>query len=359
MSKLTAEQTRFQLNATLIAAYRLIFSTLEENTATLQLLGDVAETSSGGTPDRGRADYYGGEVPWIKSGELEDGLITDAQEFITEQGLENSSAKIFPKGTLVVALYGATVGKTGILGLNAATNQAVCAVTSRIKEITRDYLYWFLRNKRIDFLRSSFGGAQPNISQRLLRETPLPVPSPELQKAICRFLEAVEERQNANVDTSLPELPSPLSSVGRIVARIEQLAAQIEEARQLRHQATEEVRALSASASDVAFRPRRGWREARVSDFCETPQYGFTESATTEAVGPRFLRITDIQDGHVNWGTVPFCLCPNPEPYLLKPKEVLCAVKGIFLGVVDMGDSPSGGLQLQNPGAVLGLVTCV
>jgi len=118
----------------------------------------------------------------------------------------------------------------------------------------------------------------------------------------------------------------------RIVARIEQLATQIEEARRLRHQATEETEALMASASDVAFKPQKGWMEARVADFCETPQYGYTESATTEPVGPRFLRITDIQNGRVNWDTVPFCQCPNPEAYLLKANDIVFARTGATTG---------------------------
>ena len=75
---------------------------------TLTTIGHIAETSSGGTPTRGVSEYYGGPIPWVKSGELNDGCVSEVSEFITEKGLSNSSAKIFPSGTLLIALYGAT-----------------------------------------------------------------------------------------------------------------------------------------------------------------------------------------------------------------------------------------------------------
>lgn len=253
MKKLTAAKRRFFENATLIAASQLIFSQLMDSGAPLHSLSDLAETTSGGTPARSVSDYYGGRIPWVKSGELNDGLISQAEEFITEEGLRNSSAKIYPKGTLVVALYGATVGKTGILTVDAASNQAVCAVIPRTKEITTRFLYWFFRYKRPEFLNNSFGGAQPNISQRILRETKLPLPSIEVQGHICEFLEAVERRQNGLESIDLPNLPYQFSEIYRTVARIEELAARIEEARELRRRASEEAGALLSSYSEELF----------------------------------------------------------------------------------------------------------
>ncbi len=159
----------------------------------VRLLGHTCETMTGGTPDRARADYFGGTIPWVKSGELEEGIIDRAGEFITEAGLANSSAKVFRKGTLVVALYGATVGKTGVLGLDASTNQAVCAVVPG-PDVHRDYIWWFLRRMRPKYLSQSFGGAQPNISQGLLRDTPIPVPTHDAQVAVVAALDGVSSR---------------------------------------------------------------------------------------------------------------------------------------------------------------------
>lgn len=126
-------------------------------------------------------------------------------------------------------------------------------------------------------------------------------------------------------------LPS-LDKQRRIVARIEELASKIEEARDLRRQAVEEAERLLASANAAAFTPRSGWTEAPVGHFCEHPQYGYTASATTEKLGPRFLRITDIQNGLVKWDNVPFCQCPNPEQYLLQNNDLVFARTGATTG---------------------------
>lgn len=253
MPDLTAAQRRFLENATLIAALKLIFQKLEESGVPVCRLDEVADTTSGGTPKRGTASYYGGDIPWIKSGELNDGLITEAEESITQEALEKSSAKIYPKGTVVIALYGATVGKTGILGFDAASNQAVCSVTPKNGKVSRDFLFWFLRNKRQDFLADSFGGAQPNISQKILRETKIPLPPLEIQDKLCLFFEAVERRQQGDKSIDLPELPPPIAEQRRIVARIEELAAKIEEARGLRESVIEKASLLTKASLDDVF----------------------------------------------------------------------------------------------------------
>ena len=96
-------------------------------------IGDIALTTSGGTPNRSVKEYWGGNIPWLKSGELNDGFITRCEEFITDAGLKYSSAKIFKKDSLLLALYGATAGKLGFLGFDSTTNQAVCCITPNEK----------------------------------------------------------------------------------------------------------------------------------------------------------------------------------------------------------------------------------
>lgn len=92
-------------------------------------LGEVCETSSGGTPSKNHLEYYeGGTIPWLRSGEVAQGLIYETELFITELGLNNSSAKLFPIDTVVLAMYGATVGQVGLLKKEMATNQAICAI---------------------------------------------------------------------------------------------------------------------------------------------------------------------------------------------------------------------------------------
>jgi len=160
------------------------------------ILKEICETASGGTPSRSRPDYFQGKIPWLKSGELNDDWIADSEEHITEEALRNSNAKVFPKGTLLIALYGATVGKTGILSRDSATNQAICALFPKKDVLERDYLHWFLKFKRNEFLGQSFGGAQPNISQRLLRNIKIPLPSLPVQRCIVAYLDSLQAKVN-------------------------------------------------------------------------------------------------------------------------------------------------------------------
>jgi type I restriction enzyme S subunit len=173
-------------------------------------LSKVVDTSSGGTPRRTNQSYYSGDIPWLKSGEMNDSLISQAEEFITEEGLNNSSAKIFPKGTLLVAMYGATAGKTGILDIDASTNQAVCAVTPKDKSTNRDFLFWFFRANRFYFIDISRGGAQPNISQSVIGNTDFPIVEDKLQKNIALFLSNLEQTKEADYSLIPLDLCQPV-----------------------------------------------------------------------------------------------------------------------------------------------------
>src|SRR5262249_48455082 len=125
-------------------------------------LGELCRTTSGGTPSRGNPSYYGGNIPWVKSGELNDGIVNTTEEQITQLGLMNSNAQILPAGTLLIAMYGATVGKIGVLGMEAATNQAVCAIFPN-NTVNSEYLRFFLLSQRRNLIQQRAGGAQPNI----------------------------------------------------------------------------------------------------------------------------------------------------------------------------------------------------
>jgi len=151
-------------------------------------LGEVCETTSGGTPSRKNPKYYDGKIPWIKSGELNFNTIRDSEEKITADAIENSNAKILEKGTLLIALYGATVGRLAFLGIEAATNQAVAAIFTP-KNLSSKFLYWFLFSYREKLLTQRIGGAQPNISQGTLRNIPIPLPPLAEQKKIVEKIE--------------------------------------------------------------------------------------------------------------------------------------------------------------------------
>lgn len=151
-------------------------------------IGKFFQTSSGGTPLRSKNEYYkDGTIPWVKSGELKD-YIYETEEYITESGLKNSSAKIFPENTVLVAMYGATAGQVGLLKISAATNQAICGILPNPK-VLPEFLYLILSSKTQNFVDVSVGGAQPNISQELIRSIKIPIPSlDEQQKIIDEIL---------------------------------------------------------------------------------------------------------------------------------------------------------------------------
>jgi type I restriction enzyme S subunit len=162
----------------------------------IKKLGEVCFTTSGGTPNRRNSKFYQGNIPWVKSGELDRGLILDTEEKISEEAIKNSSAKVFPKGTLLIALYGATIGKLAFLGIDAATNQAVCGIYKN-ENIDSNYLFHFLFYKKPSLVKQGIGGAQPNISQGILKNLELPIPPiAEQQVIVAKIEELLSELEN-------------------------------------------------------------------------------------------------------------------------------------------------------------------
>jgi len=131
--------------------------------------------------------------------------INDTEEKITKLGLDNSNAKVLPTGTLLIAMYGATVGKLGILEIAAATNQAICAILPNSNVLT-DFLFFFFLYYRKDLINKSYGGAQPNISQELIRKTLIPMPAINDQRRIATYLKekmAYVEKLKASIEKQL------------------------------------------------------------------------------------------------------------------------------------------------------------
>lgn len=153
-------------------------------------LSSVAEWGAGGTPSRKNPDYYEGDIPWIKTGELDDGYIFDSEEKITEEAVAHSSAKLFPVGSVLVAMYGATIGKTAILGIPATTNQA-CASARCNDTLDNKYLFYYLRSQKDSFIAKGKGGAQPNISQDIIKSHPIPLPPLAEQQRIVEQIETL------------------------------------------------------------------------------------------------------------------------------------------------------------------------
>lgn len=225
-------------------------------------MGKIAEWGSGGTPSRKHPEYYGGEIPWIKTGELNDSYVYDTSEKITEEAVNHSSAKIYPKDTVMIAMYGATIGKTGIMGVKAATNQA-CACAKVFSFVRFKYLFYYLISKKSCFIESGKGGAQPNISQDFLKWFCFPLP--------------------------------PLPEQQRIVDKIESLFSELDEAKEKLQKVLDGYEVRRAAILHEAFNGKwtgdhgagemnvpRGWRKVKLSDVC--------------TINPKKLDTTSLED---------------------------------------------------------------
>ena len=156
-------------------------------------IGEVLTTTSGGTPAKGKNEYYvGGTIPWLCSGEVNAGIITEVKNRITELGLKNSSAKWIPENSVVVAMYGATAGKVGLLKIKTTTNQAVCSILPNSKFIP-EFLYYAVGSKTEELVSKAWGGAQPNISQGIIKNTLIPYPKLDEQRQFADFVKSVDK----------------------------------------------------------------------------------------------------------------------------------------------------------------------
>lgn len=153
-------------------------------------VGDVGSWGSGATPPRTNPAYYGGSIPWLKTGDLNDGFIKEVPEFITELALEKTSVRLNPVGSVLMAMYGATIGKLGILEIPVTTNQACCACIPYAGMYNK-YLFYYLMSMRQIYIGMAEGGAQPNISKEKIVNSILPLPPLEEQHRIVAKLEEI------------------------------------------------------------------------------------------------------------------------------------------------------------------------
>lgn len=187
--------------------------------AATQRLGDLCDVVAGGTPPRTNLDYFGGDVPWVKIGDMLQGHIRTTDECLTEEGLAACRAKVLPPGTLLVSIF-ATIGRTAVLDIPAATNQAIVGVMPRDRKVLDPtFLRYFLDLHAITLGRQSRGVAQSNINASMLKDVPVPIPFPDdprrslaEQKRIAAILDKADairrRRQEAArlADTLIPSV---------------------------------------------------------------------------------------------------------------------------------------------------------
>jgi type I restriction enzyme S subunit len=248
-------------------------------------LGDICRTTSGGTPSRKRPDFFEGSIPWVKSGELTDGLVSEIEEFVTEEAIASSSAKVFPASTLLIALYGATVGKLGILSKAAATNQAVCAVFPS-SDLDTKFLFWNLRHRRGDLIAQAVGGAQPNISQTILRNLEIHVPPLEAQHAIV-----------AEIEKQFSRLDEAVAGLQRVKANLKRYKAAV----------------LKAAVEGRLVETEGGWTKATLGEIALSVRNGYSHKPDAES-GTRIFRISAVRPMELNADDVRY-LSGQPSDY--------------------------------------------
>lgn len=254
-------------------------------------LESVASWGSGGTPSRKHEEYYNGDILWIKTGELNNGWIYDTEEKITDEGLKKSSAKLFPPYSVLIAMYGATIGKVAILGVPATTNQAcACAVCNQ--SLLYMYLFYYCISQKNVFIEKGKGGAQPNISQIILKQHPIPLP--------------------------------PFSEQQRIVERIEELFAKLDEAKERLQEVADSFAVRKAAILHKAFtgeltkqwRRENGvsdesWEDVSLDSVCKSIYDGDHMPPPKSETGIPFLVISNVNTGFISFEKCRFV----PEEY--------------------------------------------
>ena len=152
-------------------------------------LGELCDVVSGGTPSRSKQEYWNGDIPWIKIGNIKSKYVSEADEFITEAGLSGSSAKMLKKGTILYTIF-ATLGEAGVLTIDACTNQAIAGITIKDESvIDRDYLFYYLKSKKKYVNKVGRGVAQNNINMSILRGFEVPIRKLHEQQEITNILD--------------------------------------------------------------------------------------------------------------------------------------------------------------------------
>lgn len=314
-------------------------------------LNDIGTWGAGATPARGNPAYWtNGTIPWIKTGELNNGEIWNSEERITELALEKTSVKVNQPEDILIAMYGATIGKLGILKFEATTNQACCACTP-FEGMNNKYLFYFLMSHREKFIEGSEGGAQPNISKTKIINTPFPLPPTQEQNRIVAKIEEIlavidqigtkkEEalliirnmRQTALQDAImglLVEQDETDESASELYAKIKNEKESLTKIGIIK----KEKPFPEIESDDIAFEIPESWKWVRLGSLAKKVHYGYTASAT-EYGNAKMLRITDIQGGRVNWESVPYCEIEENkiEQYKLNDNDIVIARTGGTVG---------------------------
>ena len=303
-------------------------------------LGNIGEWKAGATPNRKCLEYYNGDIPWVKTGDLNDDYIKEIPETITKKALKETSVSIIPKDTVLIAMYGATIGKLGITTCDVTTNQACCACCN-LKGVNKKFLFYFLMQHKSNFISMGFGGAQPNISKEKIVQVIIPIPPIEEQNKITAKLtelftfvkkiesdkstlqSTIQQTKSKILDLAIrgklvPQDPNdePASVLlERIRAEKEELIKQGKIKRDKKESvifkgddnsyyekmSTGEVKCID---DELPFVLPEGWEWARLKSICEPISDGTHQTPKYTDEGYIFLSSKNVTSGYIDWQNV-------------------------------------------------------
>lgn len=250
--------------------------TLYQNNWKYLAVSEFADVVTGGTPRTSIKEYWeNGKIPWLPSGNLKFNKIDSANKFITDLGLKKSSAKLMPINTVVIAMTGATLGRVGVLGIEASANQSVTGILPNDTTEPK-FLFYFLWSSYHKIISEAGGSAQPGINQKYVKNLPIPIP--------------------------------PLKEQKRIVAKIDTLFAKIDKAISLTEESLKQAENLLPSVLKEVFEKGKadGWDEKKLQDICEKITDGTHQTPTYFEKGVVFLSSKNVASGKIDWDNVKY-----------------------------------------------------
>ena len=297
-------------------------------------LGHIGIWQSGGTPSRSNKSYYGGNIPWLKTGDLNDGLITDIPENITEEAVANSSAKLNPVGSVLIAMYGATIGKLGILTFPATTNQACCACI-QYDAVIQDYLFYFLLSQKNEFIAKGGGGAQPNISKEIIVRTMIPIPPlAEQERIVCRIkrwfalIDQIEQ-EKADLQVIIKQTKGKILDLaihGKLVPQDPNDEPASELLKHINPKA--EITCDNGHYQNLP----EGWTKCKLSDLCKIENGFAFSSIDYKNEGTPLVRISNIVNNSIDLTECVYIQNRTEDRFIVAKGDLLIAMSGATTG---------------------------
>lgn len=285
---------------------------------------DVAEIIGGSRPSTKIKEFWDGEIPWAVPTDitsLSGNEINKTERTISEKGLKNCAAKLLPAGSILMTSR-ATIGECAVNTVPMATSQGFANLICG-QHVHNWYIYYLIKSMTQHLERLSSGSTFCELSKKNLRSVKVPCPPFSEQKRIAEILSVVD---------------LAIEKIDAVIAKTKDLKKGL-----MQHLLTRGIGHKEFKKTKIGRIPET-WAVKKIADVCGKPQYGYTASANEKEIGPKLLRITDIQDGGVNWDAVPFCDCPSSvaPSYMLRPGDILFARTGATTGKsFIIGDCPN------------------